>query len=104
MIDRIRFTKTFDRQYKRLRKKHFDMTKIDKAIDLILTEDQTTLIRKFDWHFLKGNHHDIQDIHLDDNWLLLYEIVDDEGYIVGILATGDHDILKTTINRNWHDL
>jgi len=53
MIDRIRFTKTFDRQYKRLRKKHFDMTKIDDAIDLILSEDKTKLIRKLDWHFLK---------------------------------------------------
>lgn len=29
MIDRIRFTKMFERQYKRLRKKHFDMAKID---------------------------------------------------------------------------
>jgi len=101
MIDRIRFTKTFDRQYKRLRKKHFDMTKIDDAIDLIMSEDKTKLIRKLDWHFLKGNKQDIQDIHLDENWLLLYEIVNNEGLIVGILATGDHDILKKSINRNW---
>ena len=93
MIKKVRYTKLFLRNWKKLRRKHYDTAKMKQAIALIVAEDHETLIRQFKWHVLKGNHAGVNEIHLDANWLLLYEIVNDNEVTLLVLNTGSHDML-----------
>jgi len=64
-----------------------------QAITLIVAEDHETLIRQFKWHMLKGDKAGINEIHLDANWLLLYEIISEDEITLLVLNTGSHDML-----------
>ncbi|CAJ1225870.1 type II toxin-antitoxin system mRNA interferase toxin, RelE/StbE family [Lactiplantibacillus xiangfangensis] len=93
MIEKVTTTAHFTRSVKKLAKKHYDMERLDAAIKTILLEDQETLKYKFDWHMLRGNHAGINEIHLDKNWLLTYQIINNDELILLLLNTGGHDIL-----------
>lgn len=93
MIKQSFTTARFDRSLKKLSKKHYDLNRLDVAIKTILAEDHETLVRRFDWHMLTGNHAGINEIHIDKNWLLLYQITHDGELILLLLDTGGHDIL-----------
>lgn len=93
MIKRSRTTARFDRSLKKLRKKHDDLARLDLAIKTILAEEHEVLVRQFDWPMLTGNLAGINEIHLDKNWLLLYQIINDDELILLLLNTGSHDIL-----------
>ncbi|WP_204122183.1 MULTISPECIES: type II toxin-antitoxin system YafQ family toxin [Levilactobacillus] len=93
MIKLSKTTARFDRSIKKLAKKHYDLRRLDTAIDLILVEDHETLKHRFDWHMLVGNHAGVNEIHLDKNWLLLYQITDENELTLLLLDTGSHDIL-----------
>ncbi|NLR10121.1 MULTISPECIES: type II toxin-antitoxin system mRNA interferase toxin, RelE/StbE family [Lactobacillaceae] len=93
MIKYSRTTARFDRSLKKLSKKHYDLARLDTAIKTILAEDHETLIRQFDWHMLTGNLVGINEIHVDKNWLLLYQIINDDELTLLLLNTGGHNIL-----------
>lgn len=93
MIKHIRTTKVFERNLKKLKKKHYNTSRLEQAIILIAKADQETLTREFKWHLLKVNQAGINEIHLASNWLLLYEIINDEEVTLLLLNTGSHDIL-----------
>ncbi|WP_407885437.1 type II toxin-antitoxin system RelE/ParE family toxin [Levilactobacillus sp. N40-8-2] len=93
MINRSLTTARFDRAYKKLAKKHYDMKRLKAAVNTILVEDHETLVHQFDWHLLTGNLAGINEIHLDKNWLLLYQIIHDNELVLLLLDTGGHDIL-----------
>jgi len=97
MLNKVQTTKIFDRNYKKLYKKHLDMQQLDSLIDLIIDEDLATLKRKYRLHQLKNDKAGVYDVHVSDNWLLLYEINADK--VLTLLATGDHSILSRSINR-----
>ena len=81
---------TFKRNYKRLKKKHYDMTKLEDVLRLILLDDQETLKRKYRLHFLKGNRKGKLELHIEKDWLLVYQIIGDRIELL-LLATGGHD-------------
>ncbi|UIF28725.1 type II toxin-antitoxin system YafQ family toxin [Levilactobacillus brevis] len=93
MIKTVRTTKIFERNLKKLKKKHYDTSRLTQAVSLITHGDQEALIRKYKWHMLKGDKAGINEIHLDSNWLLLYKIIDDDVVTLLLLATGPHDLL-----------
>jgi len=93
MIDQIGSTPSFDRALKRLRKKHYDLKRLKYAIHLIQIEDHETLKRQFDWHMLVGNHAGINEIHIEKNWLLLYQVLNGDELKLLLIDTGDHSIL-----------
>ncbi|WP_225428418.1 type II toxin-antitoxin system mRNA interferase toxin, RelE/StbE family [Levilactobacillus yonginensis] len=93
MIKRIEYTKIFLRNWKRLKKKHYDSSRMKQAIALIAAEDHDALVRQFKWHMLKGDKTGINEIHLDANWLLLYEVTSEDEITLLILNTGSHDML-----------
>ena len=91
MLKTIRALPIFERDVKRLRKKHFDMARLQDAITALFEEDETTLIRLRD-HALKGNWRGYRELHIDADWLLIYQIERDELELI-LVRSGSHDSL-----------
>lgn len=88
----IEYTSIFKRDYKRIVKKHYNMKKLEKVVKLLVTNNQDELIRKYKDHALKGNWKGYRELHLDNDWLLIYKI-DDKNLILTMTRTGSHDEL-----------
>ncbi|MHC5216662.1 type II toxin-antitoxin system YafQ family toxin [Enterococcus sp. LJL128] len=87
---KIRTVPTFERNYKALKKKHYDMTKFEVVLDLLLSQDTEQLVHKYGDHALKGNKKGLRELHIESDWLLVYRI--DNGCLeLWLLATGSHD-------------
>lgn len=54
----------FERDIKKLRKKHFDMALLQDAITALFEEDESTLVRLRD-HALKDNWKGYRELHID---------------------------------------
>lgn len=87
---KINYTPTFMRNYKALKKKHFDMKKLSTVIDLLTNQEQDELTRKYKDHALKGNRKNDRELHITSDWLLVYRIEHDMLELI-LLATGSHD-------------
>jgi mRNA interferase YafQ len=75
----------FKRDVKRLVKRGWDMDKM-KAVIVLLCE-QKPLPVELDDHQLTGNLKDFRDLHIEDDWVLLYRIA---GTDLELAATGTH--------------
>ena len=91
MLKTIRALPIFERDVKRLRKKHFDMARLQDAITALFEEDEATLIRLRD-HALKGNWRGYRELHIDADWLLIYQIERDKLELI-LVRSGSHDSL-----------
>lgn len=87
---KIRRTPTFKRNYKSLKKKHYDMQKLETVLELLLQQQTEVLYRKYKDHALKGNKQGLRELHIEKDWLLIYEIKN-EILELWLLATGKHD-------------
>ena len=54
MLNDISRTPTFERDWKRLKRKHYDPAKLRKALQTLMAEDADTLQREYRDHALKG--------------------------------------------------
>ncbi|RRK10494.1 type II toxin-antitoxin system mRNA interferase toxin, RelE/StbE family [Lactiplantibacillus garii] len=58
---------------------------------VILDENEDLLKTKYKLHALSGDKSGLYDIHLESNWLLIYEITDNTLFLTLTLsATGTH--------------
>ncbi|KAA9238572.1 type II toxin-antitoxin system YafQ family toxin [Aerococcus tenax] len=89
-MSKIRFTSAFKRDYKRYKKKHYPMTKINKVISLIASNEKDTLINQYRLHALKGEWLGYKELHVDGDTLIIY--IDQKG-IVTLTRLGTHDQL-----------
>lgn len=80
---------TFKRNYKALKKKHYDMNELEKVITLLVNQD-TQALKKYRDHALIGNLQGLRELHIKNDWLLIYAI-DDDKLTLFLLATGKHD-------------
>ncbi|WP_295729727.1 type II toxin-antitoxin system YafQ family toxin [uncultured Limosilactobacillus sp.] len=93
----INRTSEFKRDYKRLKRKHYDMDKLKHVITLIVNGATDELIHKHKDHQLKGKYKSLRELHVDrsynDNWIMVYQIRNNEIdlHILDLLKTGDHD-------------
>lgn len=87
---KINYTPTFTRNYKALKKKKFDMSKLATVIDLLVNQEKELLIRKYRDHALKGDRKGDRELHIERDWLLVYRINNNELELI-LLATGLHD-------------
>ncbi|WP_125581211.1 type II toxin-antitoxin system mRNA interferase toxin, RelE/StbE family [Levilactobacillus cerevisiae] len=90
----VKATRVFMRNLKKLSKKHYDMAKLKYVISLIKNGDDKLLVRRFDRHILTGDKFGIYELHLERNWLLLYQIDGTDQLVLLLLDTGSHDILR----------
>lgn len=93
----INRTAEFKRNYKKLQRKHYNMDKLKKVIELIVSGNTKELVYKHKDHQLKGKYKALRELHVDrsynDNWILVYQIRNDQLdlHILDLLQTGDHD-------------
>lgn len=89
---KIERTSEFKRDFKRLVKKHRDVEKLRKVIELIVSGQTDVLYQKYRNHFLKGAYKGYQECHIEADWLLIYKIESDR-LVLLLTRTGSHDEL-----------
>lgn len=93
-------TKKFERQLKKLARKHYPIQVLKSCIAAIVNNDQQ-LLKKIKDHSLEGNWLGYREFHPSrignyssnyDGWVVVYKIQNDR-LILTLVATGNHDIL-----------
>lgn len=72
---------------KLMQKRGKDMTKLVTVLDLLASDEP--MPQKYKDHQLTGNLHDFRECHIEPDWLLMYQIFDNE-LILSATATGSH--------------
>lgn len=75
---------------KLMQKRGKDMTKLVAVLDLLASGKK--LPPKYKDHQLVGNLHDFRECHIEPDWLLMYQIFENE-LILSATATGSHSDL-----------
>ena len=85
-------TGQFRRDYKRIKKRGYDISMLEKVIDLLLNEQP--LDEKFKDHNLIGNYAGFRECHIASDWLLIYT-ADKKRLLLTASRTGTHaDLFK----------
>lgn len=87
---KIEQTPRFRRDFKKLKGKHYDLSKLKKAVECIAARDGETLRRVYRDHGLKGDLAGFRELHIEADWLLVYA-VDDDRMVLLLLRTGKHE-------------
>ena len=72
---------------KLMQKRGKDMTKLVAVLDLLASGEP--MPPKYKDHQLTGNLYDFRECHIEPDWLLMYQILDNE-LILSATATGSH--------------
>lgn len=87
----IKVRKSFEKDLKRLKKSgNFDLDKLYEVVEKLANGE--VLIEKYKDHKLKGNYIGCRECHISPDWLLIYEIRDDELILI-LNRTGSHSDL-----------
>ena len=87
---KIVYTTQFKKDYKKLNKTGYDLTKINHVINLLANNEK--LSDKYKDHKLQGKFSQYRECHIEPDWLLIYEI--DNGILVLMLyRVGSHSEL-----------
>ena len=78
---------SFKKDYKRIKKRHYDLNALATVIDLIASE--TPLPAKYKDHLLVNDYAGCHECHIEPDWLLVYEIKEGE-LLLYLLRTGTH--------------
>lgn len=89
----VKFTAKFKKDYKLALKRGYKSEKIETVIALLAEGNhQEELISKYKDHALSGNWSGYRECHIEPDWLLIYEILDDI-LVLSISRTGTHSDL-----------
>ena len=86
----IMMTNRFRRDYKLAKKRGYDLSLLDRTVNLIAS--RTTLPERYKDHELIGDYKGCRECHITPDWLLIYEIFEDE-LILYLTRTGTHSDL-----------
>ena len=87
---KVEFTNKMKRDARRMRKRGKDLAKLETALQLLSTQEP--MPSAYRDHQLKGNLSDFRECHLEPDWLLIYQIID-EKLILYATETGTHSDL-----------
>ena len=87
---RIRPSAKFQKDLKRIQKRGYDITLLKDVLNLLA--NGKILPIKYKDHNLSGNFKGCRECHITPDWLLIYEISDDE-LILYLTRTGTHSDL-----------
>ena len=99
---KINFTPQFKRDYKKLKRKHYDTNKLKHVINLLVEEKFEILAQKYDDHQLKGSFKSMRALHVEHNkagnWVLVYKIHKGqlELLTIDLISTGSNKHSYTT--------
>lgn len=86
----IKYQAAFKKDYKRIVKRGYDMRLLEKVIELLA--NQKPLPEKNRAHQLSGDYAGCRECHITPDWLLIYEVADEE-LILYLTRTGSHSDL-----------
>ena len=87
---RIAQTSRFKKELKVIKKRGYDLSLMGKVVDMLAAGE--TLPLKYHDHLLTGNFTGCRECHITPDWLLIYEIAEDE-LILYLTRTGSHSDL-----------
>ena len=86
----IKYQAAFKRDYKRIKKRGYDLRLLEQVIAL-LAEGQE-LPASYRDHALTGDYSGCRECHIAPDWLLVYEVLQDE-LLLYLTRTGTHSDL-----------
>lgn len=86
----IKITNQFKKDYKKAQKQHKNLDILKTVVNMLANGEQ--LPEKYRDHLLVGNYKGKHECHLEPDWLLIYEYVDEE-LILYLARTGSHSDL-----------
>ena len=86
----FRFTNKIQRNIKLMKKRGKDLDKLTVVLKLLQNGEE--LPSKYKDHALTGNYIGCRECHIEPDWLLVYEIINEE-LIILLLTTGAHSDL-----------
>ena len=84
------YTQKFLRDVKKIKKKHFDLSRLDQVLDDLANYNSALLKRKYRKHQLKGRWSEYEELHVDADWLLVNKR-DKNRIVLTLMTTGNHD-------------
>ena len=90
MMLQLMTTAKFRKDYKRIKKRGYNLSLLEKVLDTLLHEEM--LDQKFKDHALTGDYIGFRECHIQPDWLLIYAISDSE-LILTASRTGTHSDL-----------
>ena len=86
----IKYQAAFKKDYKRVKKHGYDIRLLEKTIALLA--EGKALPAEYRDHALVGDYSGCRECHIAPDWLLVYEIVEDE-LLLYLTRTGTHSDL-----------
>ena len=83
----VKYTSRFKKDYKRLKKRGYDMGKLLDVIDLLREGDE--LPPEYKDHPLQGNYVGHRDCHIEPDWVLIY-FKNESTLVLSMTRTGTH--------------
>ena len=88
---KIKLRKSFEKDLKKIKKSgNFNLNKLYEVVEKIASG--MVLEEKYKDHKLKGNYLGCRECHISPDWLLIYEIKEDELVLI-LNRTGSHSDL-----------
>ncbi|RGH88484.1 type II toxin-antitoxin system YafQ family toxin [Ruminococcus sp. AM28-29LB] len=86
----IKYHTLFKKDFKRIKKRGYDISRLEKIVELLANE--VPLPEQFKDHNLSGNYNGFRECHIAPDWLLIYQINNNELVLV-LSRTGSHSDL-----------
>jgi addiction module toxin, RelE/StbE family len=88
----IKFTSTFKKRYKLMKKRGLDLSLLDEVVDQLRQGKE--LDEKYRDHMLKGEYAGFHECHIKPDWLLIY-LIENDILTLTLVDTGSHaDLFK----------
>lgn len=84
---KIEYTRRMKQDAKRMQKRGKDMQKLSLALDLLACGN--SIPPQYRDHPLSGSWNDFRECHIEPDWLLVYQVLDEKLILVAT-ATGTH--------------
>lgn len=86
----IKYHTLFKKDFKRIKKRGYDISRLEKIVELLANE--VPLPEQFKDHNLSGNYNGFRECHIALDWLLIYQVNNNELVLV-LSRTGSHSDL-----------
>ena len=86
----IKYHTLFRKDFKRIKKRGYDISRLEKIVELLANE--VPLPEQFKDHNLSGNYNGFRECHIAPDWLLIYQVNNNELVLV-LSRTGSHSDL-----------
>lgn len=90
MLLTVKFTTTYKRDYKKMKKRGLNLALLDSVVDAL--RHGKKLDEKYHDHELKGQLKGFRECHIQPDWLLIY-LIEDDILTLTLVDTGSHSDL-----------